>query len=168
MLTKLLSGATGFILSGHLLNAQPITNPTAWGPDMVGIQMSIEVTNTLLKIRSDFVLRARIRNSSTNDIAIGIGYEPVYAFNIELIDSSGKSHEPNPAPGKTVMGNRFMPIRAGKTFEEAVPIFGLNPGLHPGHYKLRAKRRIFSWRDGKVEIPSKTEIISNSLDVDVE
>jgi hypothetical protein len=143
------------------------------GPSASDVQLSIALTNKVIKRGSNVALAARIRNCSTNTVAVGFGYAPVYAFHVKLVDNSGKEHDPihyyhiRPVNANGPLRN----INPSDTFEINIPIMNVNTALKPGMYSFKAKHLLFIQRNAKTDLtnrPDQIEVFSNLLQVRIE
>jgi hypothetical protein len=115
------------------------------------------------------MLSARIKNSSTNIVSIGVVFGPVYDFKVRLLDGAGQEHDAIPkAPVRMVNGNRLMDILPGQTIETAIPIHNLNPTLKPENYTLKATRDMIVRDSRSPRETRKWQVVSNLVKVRLE
>jgi len=110
---------------------------TNWGKSVLGVQLSITMTNSVFEAGSSTTVGALIRNSSTNPITLGY---PLAAtgFIVLVTNEAGKSYHIEPVwfGGSSVVG---LPLNPEETRAWTIPVtFG--PIIAPGDYTLIARR----------------------------
>jgi hypothetical protein len=61
----------------------------------------------------------------------------------------------------------FHDVFPAEIYEKAIPMPGIDPGLQPGRYKLKARTVLFPRTQGKPDLQHPIELLSNVLEVEV-
>jgi hypothetical protein len=132
------------------------------------VQLYIECTNATAALGSKLVIIARIKNSTTNTIAIPMALDPIYDFNLEIIDNFGVRHSPMiKEPIRMVGGNHLMQIKPLGSFETAICIHKLNPSLRPGAYRFSATHSLFTRSNKDNKFVQGKALISSLVDIKI-
>ena len=134
-------------------NSPAVTN--SWGTPVHGVQLSVQLTNTVLTRGAPVVFTACVTNSSTNVIGIAIiTIGPFLGFKVVMIDESGKEFDPRttvfPNAGSSGPPSRISP---GSKEAHEIIIFDFNRSLKPGNYKLKVTRPFSIETSGHFKIP---------------
>ncbi len=141
--------------SDHLVS----TNPDDWGRPVHGVQFWVALTNRTLIRGSPTESMARIRNSSTNAVAVWVDWVAFYQYDIKLADRSNHLYSLVPRQMGHPGGGGFKRIGPGETFQERVPIESVDPDLHQDGYRLTMKKAIFPLATGlKADIEARFEV----------
>jgi hypothetical protein len=126
-----------------IICAAQTNTTTNWGEPVCGVQMSITTTNNVIAVGSTIVLHCRIKNSSTNVVAMGSTGQPIYDFNISLVDSSGKLHDLRPKDKfpRPFFMNTLIGINSGEIYECDIPL-RIDSDIPAGNSKFKVTRSI--------------------------
>ena len=136
-----------------VLASQTSTN---WGENILGIQLSISVTNRFMDV-GPATICATIKNGSTNAIGL-VETGPFTDFDVFLTNNTGQSLKLT--PDRRLMNFRTSDeLKAGESRNWTILII-INKGVDPGEYSLKATRRFTVNSDWY-------EMVSNALIVQI-
>jgi hypothetical protein len=149
-------------LTGTLVEqsySQPITS---WGEKVLGAQLSIVMTNSVLSAGASTTIQCCIKNSSTNLISLTSPLMLLDDTHLFLINNLGTASELTP---KQVFGSIIggPTIKAGETYQWDKP-WEISTNIEAGTYRLQATRYIHTvngtnYQGGK--------LVSNLLEVQI-
>ena len=129
---------------------------TNWGESIEGVQMSIAITNNIIADSSQILIKAEIRNSSTNIIQL-VELPPEEAFVVTSTSDYGTIYlTPFPDSDRYLMAKR-TDLKPGESRDWNIPVTSGNNG--DGYYDTLKATRNFSI-DNSVYV-----LVSNSLKV---
>ena len=107
------------------------------GESVQGVQLSISMTNSVVKTPLSTTVTAVTRNLSTNEIRVDIAFLTVF-FDIILTDDRGKLyHVITPV---LVRGPReIVPLKPGEQRSDSIPVT-FSEDIEPGDYTLKTTR----------------------------
>lgn len=136
-----------------------------WRSLVFGAQLSISLSNSTITAGSKVLLFCSITNLSTNDVCF-TKTDSRGMYEVILIDDLRQSIEINNPADVGDSSLRMGRVRLGESFECPVPLV-FNDTIHPGHYKIIAKQKIFLIKNFDRANMIRGELISNSLDVQI-
>ena len=132
-----------------------LSEATHWGESVQGVQLSISMTNRVVKTPLSTAITAVTRNSSTNDIRVQISF-PMEFFDVVFTNDAGKSYDV--ITPSLIRGLReFGALKPGEQRSDSIPLT-FSEDIEPGDYTLKATR---SFTLKGQEFP----LVSNSLKV---
>lgn len=140
---------------------------TNWGESVEGMQMSIALSNNVVKVGSTVCLQCLAQNS-TNGIIIIVG-DPNLDMQIILADESGKTYDLSRFPGGGDRPGRDTGgLRSGETEKYIIPI-SITSNVHPGLYRLKAHLtlRVGTEDSNHKMIFRFPKVFSNSMEVQI-
>jgi hypothetical protein len=144
--------------------AQEATN---WGPAVNSTQMSITVSNPVVVAGSNATLTVRIRNSSTNNVAINDTGAKLYDYDVALVNSAGKVRDFTPKEAIRVMlHNTWIYIRPDSIHEDTMTV-PIDSNIEPGRYTFVVKQLVLPRVNDKLDKDGRYQITSNLLEVQV-
>jgi hypothetical protein len=136
-----------------------------WGSPVFGTQLSISLSNSVITAGSQVLLFCSITNLSTNNVCF-TKTDSRGMYDVFLIDDLGQSIEINNPANVGDVSLRIGGVRPGESFECPVPLV-FNDTINPGHYKIIVKQRIFLIKNFGFKNIVRSELISNSLDLQI-
>ena len=136
-----------------------------WGSPVFGTQLSISLSNSVITAGSEVLLFCSITNLSTNNVCF-TKTDSRGMYEVFLLDDLGQSIEINNPANVGDVSLRMGGVRPGESFKCPVPLV-FNDIINPGHYKIIAKQKIFLLKNFDHKNMIHGELVSNSLDVNV-
>jgi hypothetical protein len=131
-------------------------------PGVPGVRLAIALTNGVLIAGSNTLLKCWITNNSSSGLVLertpGEDRPEKYHLEVWLRTEGGKEYVLIPRPGAVRLSRMAESIARGEVRSYRLPL-PVPADIPPGRYQLRAKREIHG---------PGTEVLSNTLDVEVE
>ena len=131
------------VISGLSQTNNPATSISSNSNTVSVVQISITMTNRVMRHNVPTALQCQIQNSSTDSVAMQYTGEAQYDYAIVLIGSSGKSYDLGPKNRslRPIFMNALVAINPGSVYKCDIPI-SVDNNIPKGAYKLKVCRRI--------------------------
>ena len=124
-----------------------------WGESVQGVQLSVTMTNSDVRIGASATIGAVIKNQSTNDITLDISV-PALSFDVLITNGAGKSYHIITMPALILYPRHLVKIKPGRENGESIPVT-FAEDIEPGDYILKATRK-FTTKDGGFTLESNS------------
>jgi hypothetical protein len=152
MTMKILAALTSFVtLASNMCIAESNNPPILmnWGKSVQGVQLSISITNNVIKPGEETRIKTIITNSGTNAIDLSMTGSDT-DFDLFLTNGAGRGYNLTP---EFIVGSTFYyTVNKTNKFAEEIPLT-VGTNVEPGDYTLYAYRR-FSSGDGHFRLES--------------